>query len=214
MREAFQGELTGLADDLAGMGGLATVAVSRATRALVEADLSLAELVITEDAAIHARARCCEDRASRILALQAPVAGDLRLIVSTIRIAEKLERMGDLARHVAELARLRHPAPVLPPELTDRFSLMGRLATVASQRVEDALAEPTGDKLAEQDQADDAIDDLQDAILDQVRAANPAYPMQNVIDATLLTRYYERFADQAVGITKNLDYLVTGRMPA
>lgn len=213
MREVFLGELADLGEQLSQMAALTTIAITRATRALVEADLTLAEAVISQDAAIHERARRCEDRACVVLATQAPVARDLRLVVTTIKIAEKLERMGDLARHIAELARLRHPASALPPDLAARFSLIGRLATQASRRVENTLAEPTGDCLPAQDRADDAIDELQDAILDQLRAADPPYPMQAVVDVTLLARYFERFADQAVGVTKNLDYLVTGKMP-
>jgi phosphate transport system protein len=214
MREAFQGQMTALGAELIGMSRLVTEAVCRATRALADADLELAEAVITGDAEIDLRGRRCEEHACALLALQAPVAGDLRAVVTAIRVAEKVERMGDLVRHVAELARRRHPRPVLPPELMERVVLMGELAAESSRQVERTLASPTGDRLPALELADDEIDRLQDEVLDRVRRAEPAYPVEVAVDIALLARYLERFADQAVGVVKHLDYAVTGRLSA
>lgn len=193
------------------MSRLVSAAMAGATRALVQADLGLAETVIAEDNQIDHSGRRCEARACTMLALQAPVAGDLRVVVSAIKVAEKLERMGDLARHIAELTRMRHPDRVLPAALATPVERMGRLATDAAQRVTDTLTHPTGDRFADQDRADDAIDQLHRAVLDQALAADPPYPTQVGVDVALLARYVERFADQAVTVTKQLDYMVTGQ---
>ncbi len=121
MRAAFHGELEQLGVELATMCGLAAEAMDKATRAMLRCDLVLSEQVITEDENLDvARARC-EDHAVRLLSLQAPVARELRTVVASIQAAEKIERMGDLARHVAELTRRRHPACTVPPELADQF---------------------------------------------------------------------------------------------
>jgi len=214
MREAFHRDLATLNAELAAMGPLATIAISRATQALLEADLVLAEAVISADAELDERAARCAEHAFALLALQSPVATDLRLVVAAIKIAEKLARMGDLARHVAALARRRHPDPVLPPELACRFAVLGRLAAEASGRVEQALSAPSGENFSEQDQADDALDGLREDILAQLLGADPPYPIQVGVDVALLARFYERFADQAVTTTRTLDFAVTGRQPA
>jgi phosphate transport system protein len=213
MREAFHRDLAQLGDELVGMSSLATEAIRRATQALAEADLVLAEQVISADQELDVRGARCEEHACMLLALQGPVAGDLRMVVTALKVGEKIQRMGDLARHIAELARRRHPDSVLPPGLTGRFVEMGRLAAAASRRVEVALSEPTGDQFAEQDRADDTLDRLHAAVLDEVIGADPPYPTQVGVDVALLARFYERFADQAVAVTRQLDYAVEGVQP-
>ena len=211
MSVAFHRDLAELRDELAAMSALATASIALATQALLDADLHLAEQVISADAELDERSARCEELACALLGQPAPGQRELRSVVAAIKVAEKVERMGDLARHVAELARRRHPSPVLPGDLRDRFALLGRLATDAGRRVEQALAAPTGDRLAEQELADDAIDQLRDELLDQVRRAEPPYLTQVGVDVALLARFYERFADQAVTVTRQLDYAVTGQ---
>ena len=213
MREIFHGELTRLGTDLAGMCALVRSTMERATRALVETDLHLAEEVITDGDEIRDRGRQCADHAGAMLALQAPVARDLRTVVTGIQAAEKIERMGDLARHVAEIVRLRHPEPSVPPELLGRFAEMGRLASAAARAVEDAIAAPDDLHSSAQERADDDTDRLQRELLDAVSQHEPPYPVRVGVDVALLARFYERFADQAVSITRRLDYVVTGSMP-
>ena len=214
MREIFHGELARLGTDLAAMCGLVRSTMERATRALVESDLHLAEEVITEGEEIRRRGQDCAEQAAAMLALQAPVARDLRTVVTGIQAAEKIERMGDLARHVAEVVRLRHPEPAVPPELLGRFAEMGRLAAAASQAVEDAIPAPDELHSPAQERADDDTDRLQRELLDAVSRREPPYPVRVGVDVALLARYFERYADQAVSITRRLDYVVTGSMPA
>lgn len=206
------GPHTALLDELVTMSALAGTAMARATEALVRADITLAEQVIAEDSELDRRSRWCEDLACRTLTRHAPLARDLRTVVTTIRAAEKIERMGDLARHVAELVRMRHPEPVLPADLVPHFARMGRLAVQAGRQVELALGRRVGGCLPDQERVDDQIDEAHRSILARIRGAD--HPVRASIDAALLTRYLERFADQAVGVAKQLDFAVTGRAPA
>src|SRR5436190_21904651 len=128
MREAYHVELDQLADHLAAMSVQVADAMERATRALLEVDLSLAEQVISDDTKVDDARAECEEQAYALLALQAPVATDLRTVLAAIHAAESLERMGDLALHVAKAARRRHPEPVLPEPVRGYFAEMGRLA--------------------------------------------------------------------------------------
>lgn len=213
MREVFHGELEQLGAELTELAGLVAAAMTDATGALADTDLARAERVISADEEIDLLAERCADHAHALLALQAPVARDLRTVVTGIRAAEKLARMGSLARHVAEIVRLRHPHPVAPAELVDKLTRMGELAVAACRRVEQSIAAPCDVLSPGLERADDETDQLQREVLDQVRDADPPCPVHVAVDVALLARYFERFADQAVGITRRLDYVVTGQWP-
>lgn len=213
MRTVFHGELEQLGVELAMMCGLAGDAMENATRALLRSDLFLAEQVISDDEQLDAARVQCEELAFKLLLLQAPVARDLRLVVAGLQAAEKIERMGDLARHVAEIARRRHPECAAPPELTDQFAEMGRLAALAVRRVQQIIVAPTDEHFAEQDRADDRIDELQREVLTAIHGNDERYAARDGIDVALLARFFERFADQAVSVTSRLDYIVTGSVP-
>lgn len=212
VREAFHGELSQLGAELAGLCKAVCSLMERAMRALLDADLVLAEQTITDDGKIHQTGRRVEEHAHTLLALQSPVAKDLRTVVTAIKAGERLERMGDLARHIAELARLRHPEPVVPAgELLDKFTEMGRLAVRACHEVEHAImaAQPCSQA---RERADDQIDRLHREVLDVVSHAEPPYPVRVGVDVALLARYLERFGDQAVSVTRRLDYVLTGEL--
>lgn len=215
MRGTFHGELAQLGAELATMCTLAAGAMEHATTAVLTADLRLAEQVISGDARIDQLRADAEDHAYRLLSLQAPVARDLRLVVTGIRVAEKIERMGDLARHVAELARRRHPESAVPAALADRFAEMGRLATRIARSVAETVAEPLQEQYVQRDRDDDRIDALQRELLAVVvHQGDGPEAVRIGIDAALLTRFVERFADQAVSVARRLDYIVTGVVPA
>jgi phosphate transport system protein len=110
VRTAYHEELTALTEQLGQMCGLAGVAMERATQALLQADLLLAEQVITDHDQITASSAQATEKAFVLLALQAPVAGDLRAIIGSIQIAANIDRMGALALHVAKIARPPPPA--------------------------------------------------------------------------------------------------------
>ena len=136
MREAYHVELEQLADNLAKMSLQVADAMERATQALLEVDLSLAEQVISDDAKVDDARALCEEQAYALLALQAPVATDLRTVLAAIHAAESLERMGDLALHVAKAARRRHPEPVLPEAVRPYFAEMGEVAVKLARQTE------------------------------------------------------------------------------
>ena len=213
MREIFHGQLEQLGADLALMCGLAVEAMTLATQGLLDDDLAMVEHVITDDAHINQLAAQCHEHACSMLALQSPVARDLRTIVTAIKAAERIERMGDLAKHVAAIARLRHPEPAVPPQLADQLAEMARCAIAAGQHLQRSITTPSGDDSAALVCADDRVDDLQREILDALRTSHPPYPVQAGVDVALLARYLERFSDQAVSVAKSLDYVVTGTMP-
>jgi phosphate transport system protein len=121
MRGAYQSRLNGLADELANMCDQVSGAMRKATDALLTADLTLAEEVVSGDLRIDQLRDNADEGSFALLALQAPVATDLRVVVASIHAAGDLERMGDLALHVAKAARRRHPAPVLPEQVPALF---------------------------------------------------------------------------------------------
>jgi len=213
MREAYRDQLGQLADQLADMCSMVGEAMSLATRALLETDLAIAEQVIGDDVKVDdARSRTEED-AYALLALQAPVATDLRTVLAVIHAAESLERMGDLALHVAKAARRRHPNPVLPDAVRGYFAEMGevagRMATQAEQviRTQDvALARAL-------DETDDEMDDLHQHLFTVLMDREWPHGVAAAVDVTLLGRFYERFADHAVSVANRVVFVVTGKMP-
>ncbi len=142
MRDVYQEQLDELADGLADMCELVAEALAKATRALLENDLQLAEEVITEDIRIDDVRDAAEAKAFALLALQAPVATDLRIVVSAIHGAGDIERMGDLALHVAQAARRRHPNPVLPKEIAPYFEEMGRVGVELARKAGEVIRTP------------------------------------------------------------------------
>jgi phosphate transport system protein len=212
MRETFHGELDQIGVALVNMCNHVGSAIAKATQALVEADLSLAESVIADDAVVDDMRKQTEERALDLLARQSPVAGDLRTVVTGLQMVMDLERMGDLAAHVAKVARMRYPEPAVPQEL--------RLVFVELSQLDERLVTKAGSTIAGQDPAlaaelesdDDAVDRLHrqlfSTLLDDWK-----HGIEAAIDVTLLGRYYERFADHAVAVGRRIIYLVTGEMP-
>ncbi|WP_410566920.1 phosphate signaling complex protein PhoU [Amycolatopsis sp. cmx-4-61] len=212
MREGFQSDLQRLTAQLAEMCDAAAAAVRHATDALVHADLVLAQQVITDDDAIDAQRARCEEDAYALLALQAPVAGDLRRVLAVVYCAEKVERMGDLAAHIADTARFAHPEPAVPGDLMPTFERMGRLDAEMAERVATQIR--TGaDGFAELRQADETVDTLHADLLSAITGGDWPHDQRAAVTAALTTRFYERFADQAVSVAKRLDFANTGDLP-
>ena len=213
MREVYQEQLGKLADELALMSDLVGTAMERSTKALLETDLELAEKVIEEDIQVdEARARA-EEHAFGLLALQAPVAGDLRTVISTIHAAEDLERMGDLALHVAKTARRRHPHPVLPEDVQAYFAEMGRIAVKLAGRVRTVIRTQDVEAARGLEEDDDEMDDLHRHLFTVMMSPDWSHGVAAAVDVTLLGRFYERFADHAVAVARRVEFIVTGKMP-
>jgi phosphate transport system protein len=213
MREAYQDKLDQLANQLADMSALVGKAMERATEALLEADLSLAEQVISGDAEVDEARATVEEQAYALLALQAPVATDLRTVLAVIHAAESVERMGDLALHVAKAARRRHPHPVLPEEVRGSFAEMGRIAVHLANEVEKVIRSQDVQRARSLEAADDELDDLHRHLFSVIMDKSWPHGVASAVDITLLGRFYERFGDHAVSVAKRTIFVVTGRMP-
>jgi phosphate transport system protein len=188
-------------------------ALNRATVALVDSRVRLAEQVVAGDAAIDALRAQVEEIAGDALLFHAPVAGDLRTVVSAIRSADDIERMGDLALHVAEVVRMRHPESALPAEVRDDFAEMGRVAVQLAMKAADVVRSRNVIKAIELDADDDAMDALHQHMFTVLMDDQWPHGVPAAVNITLLARYYERFADHAVVVARETVYAVTGKEP-
>lgn len=210
MREVFQQELREVQDRLVEISSLVADSIAKATQAFNESNVGLAETVIAEDDRIDSAAYELDELAIQILARQQPVARDLRIVVSALRISASLERMGDMSTHIAQLARYRFPEKVVPKSLRPTFVQMGQLDVAIARKLTELLR--TEDvRLAEEIRnEDDEIDDLHLSVFDKVLGESWKGQAVDTVDATLASRYHERFADHAVSIAKKVLYLATG----
>ncbi|MCT7657657.1 phosphate signaling complex protein PhoU [Mycobacterium deserti] len=213
MRTAYHEQLDQLSQQLGEMCGLAGAAMERATQALLQADLVLAEQVISDHEQIVAMSARAEEAAFVLLALQAPVAGDLRAIVSSIQIVADVDRMGALALHVAKIARRRHPHHALPEEVNGYFAEMGRLAVELGNSAQEVLVTRDPEKAARIGDEDDAMDDLHRHLFTVLMDREWKHGVAAAVDVTLLGRFYERFADHAVEVARRVIFQVTGHHP-
>jgi phosphate transport system protein len=213
MREAYHDRLSELASHLADMCAMVGTAMERATTALLKADLALAEQVISDDTTVDVARTAYEEEAYALLALQAPVATDLRTVLAVIHAAESLERMGDLALHVAKAARRRHPSPVLPDEVRPYFEQMGTVAVALARKTEQVIRDQDVDLARAVENDDDEMDHLHRELFTVLMDKDWPHGVAAAVDVTLLGRFYERFADHAVSVAKRTVFVVTGRMP-
>ena len=210
MRDIYHEELDSIGATLIEMTGLVGNAMDRATTALLGVDLQVAESVIAADDAIDALQQKLDTRALDLLARQQPVAGDLRTIMTSLRMSADLERMGDLARHVAKVARRRYPEPAIPAELHDSIKEMGRIAVELAAKTAEVIEGRDVDIARELQSDDDAMDQLHRKLFGVLLDPAAPYSVEAAIDVTLIGRYYERYADHSVSVAKRVIFLVTG----
>ncbi|MFC7450468.1 phosphate signaling complex protein PhoU [Rhodococcus daqingensis] len=213
MRNGFSGELGLLTGQLAELARLTVQSMSDANAGLLEVDLARAERAIAAERNIAALHGDCEGRALSMLALQSPVATDLRMLFSAIRISADLARMGGQARHVAEAVRRRFPDSVVPPETRGQFLEMGVLATAMADRARHALIEPDLQLLSRLRTDDDRMDELHAQLTALITGESWPHGVISAVDLTLLAGFYERFADHAVNVAERIVFLVTGARP-
>ncbi len=213
MRTAYHEQLTELTDQLGEMCRLAGVAMEHATQALLQADLEQAEQVFFDHEEIAMLSGRAEENAFVLLALQAPVAGDLRAIVSAIQMVADIDRMGALALHVAKIARRRHPQHALPEEVNGYFAEMGRVAVELGNSAQEVLLSRDPDKAARIREEDDAMDHLHRHLFTVLMDKEWKHGVASAVDVTLLGRFYERFADHAVQVARRVIFQATGRFP-
>ncbi|GGM15569.1 phosphate signaling complex protein PhoU [Nakamurella endophytica] len=210
MRQAYQIRLNDLGEHGARMCRVASNNLRDATTALLTADLSLAEQVIATDVQLDVMRANSENVVLELLALQAPVASDLRAVVSALWIVADLQRMGTLAIHVAKAARRRHPASVIPVEVRPIFERMGRVGVHLADQAGTILTERDVALARSMESEDDLMDDLHQEMFAALLSPNWSHGVAPAVDITLLGRFYERFADHAVAVARRVVFLVTG----
>ncbi|MGH8969181.1 MAG: phosphate signaling complex protein PhoU [Actinomycetes bacterium] len=210
MRDAYHEELDALTEQLVEMTRLVNSAISRASRALLDADLTLAESVIAADDAVNALRDDLDERALDLLARQQPVASDLRTIVTSLRMSADLERMGDLARHVARVARRRYPESAIPAPLRGTVVEMSQVAERLVAKAGSVIASQDLEAALELDSDDDEMDRLHRALFTALLEPASAHGVEAAIDVSQVGRFYERFADHAVSVAGRVVFLVTG----
>jgi phosphate transport system protein len=211
MREEFQADLIEVNRLLVTMAEAVRAALRKATAALLTADLAAAETVMERDVEIDGLCRQVEAKVADTIARQAPVASDLRTVITALHVSADLERMGDLAEHVAKTARRRHPSPAVPAELRPVFQQMAGVADRMADKITIILAGPDADLAAELEKDDDDMDDLERDLFAILLDDDWPYGAETAIDGALLGRFYERYADHAVNIGEQIIYLITGQ---
>jgi phosphate transport system protein len=210
VREHYREELEDINSCLVDMANSVGSAMSTATTALLDAYVTLADLVIAGDEHVDAVRESIEERCFTLLARQQPVATDLRTITAATRIVADLERMGDLAVHVAKLARMRFPESAVPQEVRPIFLEAGHVAESLVTKTATVIAKLDVEAAVTLEAEDDVMDRLHRELFRELLSKDWPHGMEAAIDVTLLGRYYERFADHAVSVARRVVYLVTG----
>jgi phosphate transport system protein len=213
MRTVFHEQLDSLTETLSQMCGLAGVAMERATQALLQANLTIAETVIGDHERLARMQTGAEEAAFVLLALQAPVATDLRTIVGSMQNVADAERMGGLALHVAKIARRRHPASTLPEEVNGYFAEMGRIAVDLGNSAKEVVLSRDPEQAAQISRDDVEMDQLHQQLFALLKDKEWAHGVAAAVDVALLGRFYERFADHAVEIGRRVVFQATGETP-
>ena len=208
MRKVFQADLQQIGEELIQMSQLVASAMERAFESFRNADVQFAQEVIAEDAKIDFLQTQLDERAIDVLALQGPVASDLRMIVGSLRMSASLERMGDLARHVAQLARLRSPQPVVPASVAPIFTEMAELDIAIAQKL--GLLLDTRDLAIAREiiELNAKINKLHASVFKVVASAEWIDRLPTTADVTLTSRYLERFGDHGVSVARKVSYLI------
>ena len=210
MREVFQTQLQEVQVRLVEMAEDTVKIIEKATKAFTESNVAMADEAIAIADQTGNKALALDELVIRILAKQSPVARDLRILVSALRISASLERMGALAGHIAAIARYRFPGSAVPAPLLATFKEMGELDVKLAKKCV-KLLQNTDVDFAREIQAEDArVDELHRHIFDVVLADDWKENAMFTVDVTLASRYHERFADHVVDISAKVSYLTTG----
>jgi len=209
MREVFQNELHEVQDRLVEIAESVSVIMTKASHAFLKSDVAVADEAIALAETCENKALALDELVIRILAQQSPVARDLRILVSALRMSASLERMASLAGHIATIARYRFPGSAVPDVLRKTFEEMGALDIELASKVAKLLRNTDVD-FARKIQAEDArVDELHRHVFDVVLGDNWKENAMYTVDVTLASRYHERFADHVVDISTKVSYLTT-----
>ena len=211
IRSVFQDELDSVSQSLVELCEKVAGTIQKATDSLLTCDLKLAEEIIASDIAIDDFQHDLDARIIDIVARQQPVASELRALATALRMSADLERMGDMAHHVAKVTRLRHPQSAIPAELRQIFESLGKAAEKIARKTAVVIATRDTNMALEIERDDDEIDDLHRQLISALVAPNWKHGVETAVDLTLLGRYYERYADHAVSVSRRVYFLVTGK---
>ena len=210
MRAVFQQELREVQDRLVQIAELVTVAIQQATTAFGTSDVAMAEQVLDSGEQVDQLAAELDELTIDSLARQQPVASDLRLMVGALRMSASLERMADLAQHIAQLARYRYPESAIPQGLRKTFAKMGVIDVQMASKLVELLRDQEQRLIDEIRDLDDTLDELHAKVFEKVLSDKISADATGVVDATLASRYHERFGDHAVNITKQMNFFLSG----
>lgn len=214
MRSAYKENLEAFAHDLIIMCDTVTEILKNASAGLIEQNLQSAEEALSlSDPMDEIRERSTA-RAIELLALEGPVARDLRQVVSSIYVVEDFDRMGVLAMHVAKTARRRHPESVVPEEYLPYFAEMARLCLQMISKVREILVVPDADVAVFLERDDDAVDDVHSHLMNVLTAREWPHSAREAVDMALMSRFYERFADHCVNVAAQIVFLTSGLNPS
>src|SRR4051794_7016917 len=194
MRDEYRADLLQVNKLLVWMADAVRKAMSRATQALLAADQTEAEEVVARDAEVNALYRLVEDKVYDLCARQAPVASDLRVVLTALHVAADLERMGDLAEHVAKTALRRHPNVAVPAPLVETFEQMGSVADRIAGKISKAISSLDVVAAGQLDRDDDEMDRLHTDLFGIMFGPSWGEDTEAAVDSALLGRFYERYA--------------------
>ena len=210
MRQVFQNELHEVQDRLVEISDSVATIMEKAPGAFLGGDVAKADEAIALSETNEEKALALDELVIKILARQSPVARDLRILVSALRISASLERMGALAGHIASIARYRYPGSAVPASLRSTFEEMGALDIKLANKVTEVLRNTDVDQARAIQAEDERVDELHRHVFDVVLADDWKENAMFTVDVTLASRYFERFADHVVDISSKVSYLTTG----
>lgn len=214
IRKSFHQELEEIKGDLVRLGALVTESIPRGTDVLLTGNLKEAQRLIEDDDVLDTLALRIEDRCYHVLALQQPMAGDMRTIVTDIRLVSELERSGDLMVNVCKAARRIYGAEI-DPRLRGLIERMSEEALRLTRLAVDAYVEGNDSLAAALDDIDDRLDELHADYIQAIFESNQSrhLDLQAAVQLALVGRYYERIGDHAVNMGERVLYMVTGWLP-
>jgi phosphate transport system protein len=213
IRSAFQDELDNISQSLVDLAEMVSLSMAKASTSILTTDLKLAEEVIASDDKIDSLQHDLDARIIDTIARQQPVASDLRALITALRMSSDLERMGDLAHHVAKICRMRHPESAVPAELLDIIKAMSSAAIRITEKIAVVISTRDIDIALEVDKDDDEVDELHRRLISKLTEPGAIFTIEKAIDLTLLGRYFERYSDHAVSVSQRVYFLVKGEFP-